>query len=59
MRHPENPLRAVGPVGCPAFAKKRDDGLYEQDGSDRGAEVVWKAINAYIASGAGNRKTKK
>ena len=39
-----------------AFAKKRDDGLYEQDGSDRGAEVVWKAINAYIASGAGNRK---
>ena len=32
-----------------AFAKKRDDGLYEQDGSSRGAEVVWKAINAYIA----------
>ena len=34
-----------------AFAKKRDDGLYEQDGSSRGAEVVWKAINAYIAVG--------
>ena len=32
-----------------AFAKKRDDGLYEQDGSSRGAEVVWKAIAAYIA----------
>ncbi len=23
-------------------------GLYEQDGSSRGAEVVWKAIEAYI-----------
>ena len=34
-----------------AFAKKRDDGLYEQDGSSRGAEVVWKAIEAYIALG--------
>ena len=32
-------------------AKKRDDGLYEQDGSSRGAEVVWKAIEAYIALG--------
>jgi hypothetical protein len=33
-----------------AFAKKSDDGLYDQDGSSRGAEVVWKAIEAYIES---------
>ena len=35
-------LTAVHPLHTPTK-------LYEQDGSSRGAEVVWKAINAYIA----------
>ena len=52
VRPPEN-----SPEGLrDTFSQKL---IYDEDGSDRGAEVVWRAINAYIASGAGNRKRKK